>query len=451
MPGGIAPGRPLSTPHPHHMPKQPPRSLWTDREDDAQRWLSSDPEPTATYQRTEPPTGPQPKRPRKTLRRAAAVGGIAVIAAAGVGIGQELAGDDNGNSQASTITLPVVKGKTRETRANEIYSQVKDGVVQIKTGEGSGTGFVVDKKGTIVTNAHVVEGETTVKVYFNDSDEGVTGTVTGSDVSSDLAAVKVNPNDAKLVPLALADSDDAKPGDEVLAIGYPLGLDRTLTEGIVSGLGRSIQAQNNFSIDKVIQTDASINPGNSGGPLIDSRGRVIGVNSQIATSGAGSNTGIGFAIPSNTVRAVIPKLAAGQTVKHAYLGATLGEASGGGAGVADVTSGGPGESGGLKSGDVITAIDGQKIDTPDQLISQIATKVPGQKVELSVQRDGKDEKVTVTLGERPNNIASSSSSSSGGSGGSGGASPTDPNGSGGTAPSDPTDPNGSGVSPFQIP
>lgn len=416
------------------MPKQPPRSLWTDREDDAhERWMSPDPEPTMRHERT--PRAAAPKRRGRGARRAAAVVGVVALAGGGYAVGQSIGNDGNTVTAGNTtVTLPVVKGKTEETRANEIYAQVKSGVVQIKTSDGSGTGFVVDSNGTIVTNAHVVEGSRTVKVYFNDSDEGVEGTVTGTDVSSDLAAVKIDPKAAKLVPLALADSDDAKPGDSVLAIGYPLGLDRTLTTGIVSGLGRQIQAQNGFSIDKVIQTDASINPGNSGGPLIDSRGRVIGVNSQIATSAAGSNTGIGFAIPSNTVRTVIPQLAAGKTVKHAYLGVSLGENQNQpGAEVAETTSGGPGDRGGLQAGDIVTGIDGTDVGSPDALIAAIAQKQPGQVVELSVKRGGGDAKVKVTLGERPNSV-SSGSSSSGSGGGSGG-------GQGG----------GSGVSPFQVP
>jgi putative serine protease PepD len=433
-PGGVATDRTTSTPHSSHMPKQPPRSLWTDREDDAhERWMDPDPGPAMRHERA---ARPEPaKRRGRGARRTAAVLGVVALAGGGYAVGQGL-GEDGTTVTAgnTTVTLPVVKGKTEETRANEIYAQVKSGVVQIKTTDGSGTGFVVDQNGTIVTNAHVVEGSKTVKVFFDDADEGVDGTVTGTDVSSDLAAVKIDPKAAKLVPLALADSDDAKPGDAVLAIGYPLGLDRTLTTGIVSGLGRQIQAQNGFSIDKVIQTDASINPGNSGGPLIDSRGRVIGVNSQIATSAAGSNTGIGFAIPSNTVRTVIPQLAAGKTVKHAYLGVSLTESqSQSGAKVAETTSGGPGARGGLQAGDLVTGIDGVDIGSPDALIAAIAQKQPGQSVELTVQRGGADAKVKVTLGERPNSVNSSSSPretpdpSGGGSGG------------------------GSGVSPFQIP
>lgn len=392
--------------------------------------MSPDPEPTMRYERA--PGTAAPKRKRTGARRTAAVLGVVALAGGGYAVGQRI-GENDGAITAgnSTVTLPVVKGKTEETRANEIYGQIKSGVVQIKTGSGSGTGFVVDKNGLIVTNAHVVDGSRDVKVYFDDSDEGVDGVVTGTDVSSDLAAVKIDPKAAKLVPLALADSDDAKPGDSVLAIGYPLGLDRTLTTGVVSGLGRQIQAQNGFSIDKVIQTDASINPGNSGGPLIDSRGRVIGVNSQIATSAAGSNTGIGFAIPSNTVRAVIPQLAAGKTVKRAYLGVSLTEnQQQSGAEVAELTAGGPGARGGLEQGDIITGIDGADVGSPDALISALAQKQPGQSVELSVKRGGGEAKVKLTLGERPNSVSSGSSSSGGGSGGNGG---------------------GSGVSPFRVP
>jgi putative serine protease PepD len=428
------------------MAKQPPRSLWTDRDDADQRWAAPS-DATARHDRpAAPPTAAAARGRGQAVRRTAAVLGVVAIAGGGYVAGTRLGSDDAPSMQASAanrVTLPVIKGKTEETRANEIYAQVKSGVVQIATDEGSGTGFVVDKTGMIVTNAHVVEGRTTVKVFFDDSDASVTGTVTGTDVSSDLAVVKVDPKAAKLVPLALADSDDVKPGDSVLAIGYPLGLDRTLTEGIVSGLGRQIQAQNGFSIDKVIQTDASINPGNSGGPLIDSRGRVVGVNSQIATSAAGSNTGIGFAIPSNTVRTAVPSLAAGKTVKHAYLGLTFGEVAGGGVQAAEITPGGPSDQGGVQDGDVITAIDGMAVGSRDALISAISAKRPGEVVRLTMRRDGTTLVVKITLGERPNTVDSSATSS----GSSGGTDPGQGSDQGqGVDPS-----QGSGSAPFPTP
>ena len=182
------------------------------------------------------------------------------------------------------------------------------------SGTASGTGFVFDSDGTIVTNAHVVGDAQEAQVRFDD-DAPVQAQVVGTDPSSDLAVLHVDPAQAgTLQPLTLGESDDVRVGDTAIAVGYPFGLDRTATAGIVSGLGRRIQAPNGVSIDEVIQTDAPINPGNSGGPLLDASGRVIGVNSQIATaSGGGGNVGVGFAIPSDTVREVVPRLKAGQT------------------------------------------------------------------------------------------------------------------------------------------
>lgn len=378
------------------MPTQPPRSLWTDRDEDRQ-WAEPQPQPTATG--AAPP--PQPPQRRRRGRRLVLALLVLAIGTGGFLAGREL--QDPQQQAATRITLPTVSGKTEKTRANQIYAQIKEGVVQIGAGNGSGSGFVVDQSGVIVTNAHVVGTARKVEVYFNDSKVPVPGVVTGTDVSWDLATVKVDPKAAKLVPLALADSDQVQPGDEVLAIGYPLGLDRTLTQGIVSGLGRHIDAQNGFSIDKVIQTDTSINPGNSGGPLVDARGRVIGVNSQIATLAAGSNTGIGFAVPSNTVRAAVPTLAAGEAVKHPYVGVSLGDSKqpGAGAEIGEVTSGAPAAQAGLRAGDVVTALGGKQVSSADELISAIAERKVGEKVKLTVQRDGKTTEITVTLADRP--------------------------------------------------
>ncbi len=241
----------------------------------------------------------------------------------------------------------------------------------------------------------------------------------GTDESVDLAVVKVDPGQApKLRPLTLGDSDRVQVGDAAIAIGYPLGLDRTVTSGIVSGLGREIQAPNGFSIDKVIQTDAPINPGNSGGPLLDAKGRVIGVNSQIATAGGGSgNVGIGFAVPVNTVREVVPKLEAGQTVKRAYLGVSTSDPiTGSGALVQQVTPGGPAERAGLRAatsatgegGDVIVAVDGKPVVTPDDVVAAVGARQPGDRVTLEVLRDGQRVSLDATLGERPQSASSPS-------------------------------------------
>lgn len=411
-------------------PDRPNRSLWgSDSSRDGDHgWLQPEARPAPAPPQPEAPRQAPPRKRGSGFKVLAAVLAVVVIALGGIIAGQNIGGG-GGENRASTVTLPVVNGATAETRAGQIYKQVQSGVVQIRAGDASGTGFVVDNNGTIVTNAHVVDTNTTVRVVFDDGDKSVEGKVLGRDVSADLAAIKIDPSEVdKLTVLGLADSDDVKTGDEVLAIGYPLGLDRTATGGIVSGIGRQIQAQNGFSIDKVIQTDASINPGNSGGPLMDARGRVIGVNSQIAATGSGSNTGIGFAIPSNTVRDVIPALVSGKTIARPYLGVQLTPtASDDGAQVAVVTPGAPGDKAGLQggaSGDVITAIDGEAVSDPDSLIQKLDTKSPNDTIKLTVKRGEGTQEIEVVVGERPANAGSSSSTDS--SGGGGGVAPTTP-------------------------
>ena len=262
----------------------------------------------------------------------------------------------------------------------------------------------------MVTNDHVVDTSTKVSVKFGTDGRTIEGDVKGVDPSSDLAVVQIDPSTipSGTKPLEFADSKGVTVGDVAIAIGNPFGLDRTLTEGIVSSLGRTLRAPNGFQIDDVIQTDAAINPGNSGGPLLDDGGKVIGVNSQIATNGVtAGNVGIGFAVPSNTVRQVLPGLKLGKTVTHAWLGVKI-DATGTtsptaptGAVIGSVSTGGSAEDAGLQAGDVITAIDGQKIDDSTDLSSYINTKAPGDKIALTVHRNGQTEQVDVTLKNRP--------------------------------------------------
>jgi putative serine protease PepD len=189
-----------------------------------------------------------------------------------------------------------------------------------------------------------------------------------------------------------------------IAIGNPFGLDRTATEGIVSGVGREIQAPNGFSIDSVIQTDAPINPGNSGGPLLDESGRVIGVNSQIETGGSQGNVGIGFAVPSNTVREVVPALTRGDQIERAYLGVQTSPASMSsqkGAQVQSVVSGGPADRAGIRTGDVITGIDGKDVGEPSDVTQALSNDSPGKVVDVELHRDGSNVTVRATLGTRP--------------------------------------------------
>jgi putative serine protease PepD len=243
-------------------------------------------------------------------------------------------------------------------------------------------------------------------VRFEDDGDLHAAEVLGVDESTDLAAIKVDASAAQGVrPLQLADSDNAQVGDAVVAIGYPLGLDRTATAGIVSGLEREIQAPNGFSIDKVIQTDAPINPGNSGGPLLNASGQVIGVNSQIATAGASNGSvGIGFAVPSNTVREVLPQLERGAAPEHAYLGVSTSAAPNGGAQVAEATSGGPAADAGIRAGDVITEVDGDAVRDPEDVAQAIDDNRPGDRVEVKVQRGGSEHGFEVTLGQRPEQL-----------------------------------------------
>ena len=387
------------------MPDTPP--LWADpsAREPERAWLET---PSRPQPPVEPPEPPAPRR--RTSRWL--IAGVATLALLSAGLGGALlatSGEDD--SQRAAGTLPAVSGSIAQTRAGSIYAAVASGVVQVRTSDGSGTGFVIEDDGTIVTNAHVVDRATSAKVIFDDSDKAVPARILGRDESTDLAVLKVEPGDApKLRPLVLADSDTVQVGDAAIAIGYPLGLDRTVTAGIISGLGREIQAPNGFSIDKVIQTDAPINPGNSGGPLLDAKGRVIGVNSQIATDGASQgNVGIGFAVPSNTVREIVPKLELGQTIAHPYMGVSTSEAiTGSGALVRRISPGSPAAKAGLQAasssgegGDLIVAIAGTPIAGPDDVINAVTAKQPGDEVAVVVIRDGKRTTVDVTLGTRP--------------------------------------------------
>src|SRR3954464_5947782 len=242
---------------------------------------------------------------------------------------------------------------------------------QQQQGTSTGSGFVLANNGTIATNAHVVDGATKVAVRFGDG-ASRPATILGVDKSTDLALLKIDPKGANLHPLTLGSSHGLQAGDPAIAIGNPFGLDRTLTTGVVSALQRQIKAPNGFTIDNVIQTDAAINPGNSGGPLLDATGRVIGINSQIETGGGGNgNVGIGFAIPIDTAKTLIPQLKDKGSVDHAYLGITSSTIDGSLAGlnlpvkkgalVQQVQQGSPAAKAGIQGGDIQAQMNGDAI------------------------------------------------------------------------------------------
>src|SRR5689334_2036242 len=340
------------------------------------------------------------------------------------------------NSQRNTPTV------------EEIYKADGPGVVFIQakvgqqsnspfgtgqSGTATGSGFVIDTKGNILTNAHVVEGASQIAVRFGDGNL-IPATLVGQDPSTDLAMIRVNPKSAKLHPLPLGDSSKVQVGDPAIAIGNPFGFDRTVTTGIISALQRQIEAPNHFTINNVIQTDAAINPGNSGGPLLNAQGQVIGINSQIATGGNGNgNVGIGFAVPINTAKAAIPQLEKSGRVAHAFLGVTtaavtsddaksLNLPTNKGALVQEVTEGSPADKAGIKSGgtqlasgivaggDMIVKVDSKAIKKPDDIATALAAKKPGDKVVVQFYRGNKLKSTTVTLGNRPASVDSGSQS-----------------------------------------
>jgi putative serine protease PepD len=285
-------------------------------------------------------------------------------------------------------------------------------------GTATGSGFVVSSDGYIVTNAHVIDGADSVKVKVGD-DDTVAAKVVGVDRSTDIALLKISPKSA-LTPLTLADSDGVQVGDATYAIGNPYGLSRTLTTGIVSALHRSIESPNGYAINGVLQTDAAINPGNSGGPLLDAQGRVMGVNSQIATSStstdgsSGGNVGIGFAVPSDTVARVVQQLRSTGTAKHAYLGVGTADASSGaddgvGATVASVAASGPASDAGLRVGDVITKVGDTTVTDAEIMGTAVDAHRPGEQVEVRYVRGGKSDTAKVTLGTRPDTAAGAAS------------------------------------------
>ena len=355
--------------------------------------------------------------PSKTNRIAATVA-VAALAGAGAGAGAlaltrgsthttttvVAASSSNSNIANSTLSVGQI-AKTATPGVVEIDATTAGGGSTFPGGQGSsqsaeGTGFFYDAKGDIVTNDHVVAGASSVSVKLSDGST-YKATVVGEDADTDLAVIHVNAPASKLVPLSLGDSSKVAVGDGVVAIGNPFGLDDTVTSGIVSAINREITSPDNAPIEGAIQTDAAINHGNSGGPLLNLKGQVIGITSQIQ-SDSGGNDGVGFAVPSNTVRTIANELISSGKVQHALLGVEVETAAGGnGVAVASVQSGSAAADAGVKTGDVITAVDGTNVTTAEQLRAIIDSHQPGDKLSLTVLRAGGSSKtLSATLGTR---------------------------------------------------
>ncbi len=358
-----------------------------------------------------------------------AIAGLIAIEAGWIDAGDESAADSSAVALPRPANDPDGKGLT----VNEIYERDAEGVVFIQAqqsaGAATGTGFVIDDEGHILTNAHVVEGADQIEVEIGEGGESRNAELVGMDPSSDVALLDVE-EDNDLTALEMGDSGEVEVGDPVVAIGNPFGLDRTVTSGIVSAKARQIQAPNGFSISDVLQTDAAVNPGNSGGPLLDGYGRVIGINSQIASQGGG-NEGVAFAVPIETAQEVADQLLAGGSVERAYLGISGGDLTAEAAEALDLQTdtgvlvdrayeGGPADEAGIRGatgqttvdgqplptgGDIITELDGEPIAGMEEIISAVNAGQPGDELQLTVVRDGETREVTVTLGDRPEQIA----------------------------------------------
>jgi S1-C subfamily serine protease len=353
---------------------------------------------------------------------------------------QPPASSDQGTNNSSTPVT--ISSASLDGTLEDLYNRYSPGVVSITVltdqGGGQGSGFVYDKKGHIITNDHVVQSANSIEVDFA-SGFKATGKVIGTDLDSDLAVIEVTAPDTELTPLVMGDSDTVKVGQSVIAMGNPFGLSGTMTYGIVSAKGRTLDtlrqdsaSTGRFLTPDNIQTDAAVNPGNSGGPLLNLKGEVIGINREIQTSGIltngePGNIGISFAIPINIVKRVVPVLISSGKYDYPYLGVSfspdltlddiqaLGLPQMTGAYVASVTSGGPGDQAGLRAGtattsiqgltgggDLVIAVDGHPVLIYNDLIGYVLTnKSPGDKITLTIIRDNQKKEVTLTLGKRP--------------------------------------------------
>ena len=399
---------------------------------------------------------PEPKSKLRSPFFSALLGGLVVAVLGLIAIAAGVVKSDGGTTTTVAAPLSAPIDAKSESGAgnvvNQIYKRDGDGVAFIESqiepqesetpspfnpfgepeqeggGTATGSGFVIDDEGHVLTNNHVIEGAGKVTVKLGDSETAYDAEVVGTDPGTDIALLKVDAPSKEFHPLTLGHSGDLEVGDPVVAIGNPFGLDRTVTSGIVSALQRDIQAPNGFSISHVIQTDAAINPGNSGGPLIDAEGAVIGINSQIATGGGGNgNVGIGFAIPIDTIRANLEQLEKTGEVEHAFIGISGGTVTpelakalnlpaDEGVIVQTVVKGSPADKAGLEAGDtsatidgeevklggdIITEVDGKQLKSMDELVEVIQESKPGDELKLTILRGDKEKTAEVTLGTQP--------------------------------------------------
>ncbi|HEX5990176.1 MAG TPA: trypsin-like peptidase domain-containing protein [Solirubrobacterales bacterium] len=399
---------------------------------------------------------PEPESKLRSPFFSALLGGAVVAVVGLIAIAAGVIKSDGGTTTtvAAPLTAPIdAKGEDESSNVvNQIYKADGEGVAFIESqiesqepegfegfnpfgepqpeegGKATGSGFVIDNEGHVITNNHVIEGAGRVTVKLGDSETSYEAEVVGTDPGTDIALLKVDAPAKEFHPLRLGSSADLEVGDPVVAIGNPFGLDRTVTSGIVSALQRDIQAPNGFSISHVIQTDAAINPGNSGGPLINAEGAVIGINAQIATGGGGNgNVGIGFAIPIDTLRANLEQLKETGEVEHAFIGISGGTVTPElakalnlpveeGVLVQTVVKDGPADKAGLEAGntsatidgeevrlggDIITEVDGKKLKSMDELVELIQESKPGDELKLTILHGDQEKTADVTLGTQP--------------------------------------------------
>jgi len=343
------------------------------------------------------PYSPPPPRKPPVAKVAAGVLAALLLVAGGFGLSQTLEDEPAAAPSVQSGPAGPVAVDVREPVA-EVADALLPSVVQLETDSGLGSGVVYKKGGLILTAAHVVEGTEDVVVRLSDG-RRVNGTVLGADPDTDIAVIDAEADDLEVATLATDVPIDV--GQMAIAIGSPFGLDSSVTSGIVSAVGRTLETQNGRAVSTV-QTDAPINPGNSGGALADRTGRVIGINDAIFSEG-GDNAGIGFAIPIDTALRVAESLEKGEDPVIGFLGVQLIDTSGGqpGALVSDVTEGSGADAAGLQADDLITRFNGQPIESSADLIAKVTATAPGTEVTLEIVRQGQVEEVDVTVGEAP--------------------------------------------------